>query len=234
MSNTNKILEQCVFDIVKKNGNPFNNWHSMKNGEKDLLDRIKDKINIIFDVGSRYNSEMLILNKECHYFDPVKEFIDKLSSQNNNNKSAYFNNFGLGDVEKDSWYYPKYESFYDRTVSCKKSDDKNKVLLKIKRAEDYIMEHNIQNIDFLKIDTEGFELSVLKGFGEHLKNVKIIQFEYGGTFLDNGVKLIEVINYLKSFNFTRFSYIVSNGTIPITNFDDHYKYCNIVCINNNI
>ena len=57
--------------------------------------------------------------------------------------------------------------------------------------------NNIKNIDFLKIDTEGYELNVLKGFEDFLENIKIVQFEYGGTFLDNNTKLIDVINYLK-------------------------------------
>ena len=77
----------------------------------------------------------------------------------------------------------------------------NKIMLKVKTASSYIEEHNIENIDFLKIDTEGFELNVLHGFKDHIKKVKIIQFEYGGTFLDSKVKLLDVVNYLKQFNF---------------------------------
>ena len=67
-----------------------------------------------------------------------------------------------------------------------------------------------------------------------MKNVKIIQFEYGGTYLDNNIKLVEMKNYLETFGFTDFSYLVKNGSIPITDFKDHYQYCNIVCINNNL
>ena len=226
-------IEMLAFKNVN-NGNPFNNCNSMTNGEYDLLNRIKSHIKLIFDVGCEADSEMLIFEGECHYFDPVKDFIDKLSSQENKNKLSYFNPFGLGEEEKNLWYYPKYQSFLDRVKSCKISDDKNKLLLKIKKAEDYIVEHNIEHIDFLKIDTEGFELSVLKGFSKYLHRVHLIQFEYGGTYIDNGIKLIEVKNYLESFGFNRFSYLVQNGTIPITNFDDHYHYCNIICINKNI
>ena len=86
-------------------------------------------------------------------------------------------------------------------------------------------------VDFLKIDTEGYELNVLQGFEDTLENVKIIQFEYGGTFLDNNTKLIDVINYLGSKGFYKFSYLTNNGTVPILDFNDHYQYCNIVCIN---
>ena len=37
------------------------------------------------------------------------------------------------------------------------------------------MEKNIETVDFLKIDTEGFELNVLLGFGDFLaKNVRFL------------------------------------------------------------
>ena len=76
-----------------------------------------------------------------------------------------------------------------------------------------------------------YELNVLQGFEDFLENVKIIQFEYGGTFLDNNTKLLDVIKYLELKGFYKLSYLTDKGTELITNFDDHYQYCNIVCIN---
>jgi hypothetical protein len=110
---------------------------------------------------------------------------------------------------------------------------KNKVPLNIIKGADYVAEKNIECIDFMKIDTEGYELNVLKGFEDFLEKVQIIQFEYGGTFLDNKTKLYDVIEYLELKGFSNFSYLTSEGTVPITNYDDHYQYCNIVCINKN-
>jgi FkbM family methyltransferase len=192
---------------------------------------IKDKIECIFDVGCRADSEFVNFAGEVHYFDPVNQFIEELKKNKNVNKSAYFNNFGLGEENKQTYYYPKYQSFYDRTNSCRISDDANKILLDIKTGKDYIINNDIKNIDFLKIDTEGYELNVIKGFEDYIENIKIIQFEYGGTFLDNKTKLIDVINYLEQKGFYRFSYLTSNGTEIITDFSDHYQYCNIVCLN---
>jgi len=211
----------------------FNNCIPSTNGENRFFNMIKDKINIIFDVGCRSDSEFLHFKGEVHYFDPVREFIEKLKKQPNSNKTAYFNTFGLGNQTKEIYYYPKYQSFYDRIISCRVSDNSNKVLLHIKKANDYIIENNIKSIDFLKIDTEGYEFNVLKGFDSFLENVKIIQFEYGGTFMDNNTKLIDVIDYLKVKGFHKFSYITSNGTELIRDFADHYHYCNIVCIHKN-
>ena len=52
-----------------------------------------------------------------------------------------------------------------------------------------------------------------------------------GTFLDNKTKMIDVINYLEQKGFHKFSYLTANGTEIITDFSDHYQYCNIVCVN---
>jgi FkbM family methyltransferase len=211
----------------------FNNCNSKTNGEEKFFTCIKDNIHIVFDVGCRSDSEYINFCGEVHYFDPVNEFIENLKNQTNVNKTSYFNNFGLGDENKELYYYPRYQSFYDRTKSCHISDDAHKILLHIKRGSDYVINNNIKMIDFLKIDTEGYELNVLKGFGDFIKNINIIQFEYGGTFLDNNIKLIDVKEYLEQNGFYKFSYLTNDGPTIITDFSDHYQYCNIVCINKN-
>lgn len=211
----------------------FNNCNSKTNGEQKFFETIKDKTSVIFDVGCREDSEFTMFNGEVHYFDPVNNFIENLKKQHNVNKISYFNNFGLGTENKELYYYPKYQSFYDRVNSCHISNDSEKILLNIKKAKDYMIEQKITNIDFLKIDTEGFELDVLEGFESFLENVKIIQFEYGGTFLDNNHKLIDVIKYLEQKGFHKFSYLTNDCPVFITDFTDHYQYCNIVCININ-
>lgn len=209
----------------------FNNCDSKTNGEHAFFMKIKDNIDVVFDVGCRSDSEFLCFKGEVHYFDPVQEFINKLKEQPTSNKLSYYNAFGLGDEPKYIHYYPRYQSFYNRLVSCKINDDTNKVSLSIKKAKDYIVEKNIQKIDFLKIDTEGYDLLVMKGFEECLDIVNIIQFEYGGTAMDNNTSLHDMIQYLCERGFHKFSYLTSYGTEPIVNFDNHCQYCNIVCVN---
>lgn len=211
----------------------FNNCDSRTNGELLFYNTIKGQIDVIFDVGCRKDTEFLDFTGDVHYFDPVHQFIDELSNQHLQNRKSYFNKFGLGENNAQIYYYPKYQSFYNRTKSCSVSDEKNKIILDIKKGKDYVLENNIDKIDFLKIDTEGYELNVLRGFEDFLPKVQIIQFEYGGTFLDNGLKLIDVVEYLKSYGFDNFAYLTSNGTESITDFTDHYNYCNIICIHRN-
>lgn len=48
------------------------------------------------------------------------------------------------------------------------------------RGDEFCQENGIDHIDFLKIDTEGHDLNVLRGFGGMLTSgaISVIQFEY--------------------------------------------------------
>lgn len=212
----------------------FNNSNPITNGELKFYNSIKNSIKTIFDIGCRSDTLFNNFSGEVHYFEPIKKFIDKLQLQKNSHSKSFYNNIGLSDIQSETYYYPKYQSFIDRYKSCKYSDAHNKILLKTIRADEYIEQNNIEEIDFVKIDTEGYEFKVLKGFGDKIYNVKIIQFEYGGTYIDNEIKLLDIINYLKEKGFDNFSYLSPNGLVKITNLDDHYNYCNIVCFNKKI
>lgn len=210
----------------------FNNDNPYTNGEVSFLNKIKEDCSIVFDVGCRNDSLFRDITCEVHYFDPNKKFINQLRKIENKNSKSFFNNFGLSDKECELNYFSEYQSFIDRSKTIQ--IDSSIEIFKIKTAKSYLDTHNINKIDFLKIDTEGFEFNVIKGFGEKLNIVQIIQFEYGGTFRDAGISLIEIINYLKEIGFNNFSYLNENGTETIENFEDHYQYCNIVCYNKNI
>jgi FkbM family methyltransferase len=183
----------------------------------------------IFDVGSRSDSEFTRYSGIVHYFEPVPEFISALEKQTTKNTRSFYNPFGLSEHAALLEYYPAHQSFHNRVVSVGKDDSANKKILRVESAKQYISEHSLQKIDFVKIDTEGHEFSVLKGFGDALSIVDTIQFEYGGTYKDTGIKLREVINYLREHGFSNFSYVAPGGVVPISDFTDHYQYCNILC-----
>ena len=85
----------------------FNNCNPKTNGEHKFFMDIKDKVNVIFDVGCRSDSEFIHFEVEVHYFDPIKTFIDKLKQYKTKNTSSYYNVFGLGNENNQFYYYPK-------------------------------------------------------------------------------------------------------------------------------
>ncbi len=73
--------------------------------------------------------------------------------------------------------------------SISKSYDPNfsKTICIVQRGDDFCKKLNIESIDFLKIDTEGNDFKVLKGFENKIKNnkIRLIQFEYGPFAIDS-------------------------------------------------
>lgn len=235
-----------IFELVK-------NIASHENGELDFLKKIINDIDVIFDVGCRKDSAFIDFKKEVHYFDPMEEFISNLQKQKNKNIIKKFNSFGLGNENISKRYNIRSQSIV-RNSGGKFTN------IKIKKGFDYCKDNNIKSIDFIKIDTEGYELEVLKGMGDILKNIKIIQFEYGGTYISAKITLNDVITHLKNHGFHKFAYLqpnnkivlfedicdmsikmshyVNKNTPPVkvkTNgkWNDHWCYSNIVCINKN-
>lgn len=209
-------------------GRCFNDCTPETNGEIRFYNSIKDRCTVIFDVGARDNSQFFDFPNEVHYFEPEPILFGMLELKGiATSQKAHFNNFGLSDENKTISYYNDYSSFLHRNISIPGCPDRNEQL-EVRRGDEYMNAKDVNRIDFLKIDTEGYELKVIKGFGERISDIGIIQFEYGGTYMDAGITLKEVVDYLSEW-FTDFSYLHGEGTEPIGVIHEHYSYCNIVC-----
>ena len=70
------------------------------------------------------------------------------------------------------------------------------------KLENYISKNNIDYIDLIKIDTEGYENETILGLGDKIKNVKLIFFEhhYDNMIIKN-YKFKDLHNYLIKNNF---------------------------------
>ena len=87
-------------------------------------------------------------------------------------------------------------------------------------------------IDFIKIDTEGNELPILRGMPGLIKNgcIKTIQFEYGLCTKECGYTLEEAFKLLESFPY-RYRLPENTGIIPVVEFVpdmEDYQYSNFV------
>ena len=50
--------------------------------------------------------------------------------------------------------------------------------IKIITLDYFIQKNNIQNIDLIKIDTEGYEYNIMKGLSKYSPKIKMIYFEH--------------------------------------------------------
>ena len=73
-----------------------------------------------------------------------------------------------------------------------------------KRMDNYLIENNISNVDFIHMDVQGAEIMVLEGAGEMIEKVKLIWLEVENVSLYKNQPLkSDVEHYLKEKGFTK-------------------------------
>jgi hypothetical protein len=74
----------------------------------------------------------------------------------------------------------------------------------VTRGDDYLADRRIPTVDLLKIDVEGGELEVLRGFERslHGQRVGAIQFEFNAWAVQAGVRLLDYYDLLLPLGFT--------------------------------
>lgn len=173
---SNYIIEGYENDYVFQTINKTNNFY-----EVAILDKWTPKFNearAILDIGSNLGNHTLYwaekLNYEAIYaFEPYKPTFEKLQNNINNNnlKNVFLVNKGVGNVSGFA-----HASFTDETnmgattleYSSKQDDD----AMEIVSIDSFVVENNINNIDFVKIDVESFEPFVLEGMKNVLTQMK--------------------------------------------------------------
>lgn len=131
------------------------------------------------------------INKGCGDTEEVLEFYD------------YANNDGS---EHASLLRKVFDSMYKAPMSIHK--------VQVIKLDNYMRQNNIDFIDFLKIDTEGYEYNVLKGCIDAIKadKIKAIYFEFNTMNIVNKVFMRDFVEILPKFQFFR---ILQNGLIKI-------------------
>ena len=196
---------------------------------KDYLEN-KD----ILDIGSNIGLiSMAISNnlkyKSIHLFEPNLEYLEYSKKILNTHNNIFFNNVGVGNINEEKILYSnKNENIGWNTFLTKDPlqndnfiNNMDKSLCKIIKLDDYYK--NILNIDFIKIDVEGYEAYVIEGAFELIKKFKpYIYIEVGwGTnhpywnynlkiynkLFDIGYKTIEFTNKTEDILFEPFDKI---------------------------
>ena len=192
-------------------------------------------IDIFLDVGAHKGESINFFLKELNIkniysfeasqinFDELKKRLPRLIKKFNET-NIYIENIALGAIEKkvilkqfnesssstisdineNSSYFKKKHKYINKKKNNTFYQNVETFTIPLSK---YLMNKKIDNIDFLKIDTEGYELNILIGLKNDIKNVKIIFFEH---HYDN------MIN--KDYNFGDIHSLLTNN-----NFKKIYK-----------
>ena len=115
----------------------------------------------------------------------------------NESSSSTFN-----PINKDSKYYKRKEKILS-FLKFNKNNLQNKLETRIYPLSHFKEAQDFKKIDILKIDTEGYELNILKGLSEdQLKKIKYIYFEHHyDLMIKKSYTYHDIKNFLNKNNF---------------------------------
>jgi FkbM family methyltransferase len=188
------------------------------------------KFEIFFDVGAHRGETIKLFTKnfkieKIYSFEPSKINFDYLKknslnfSETKKNVQIITENFAFGDknndikikhlsesssstineIDTNSKYFKKKSFLLYNNQDNKFYKEENTIQ---KKLCDYILDNNISKIDFLKIDTEGYEMKVLLGLEKEFKKISIIMFEHHfNDMIVKNYKFRDINNLLRVNNF---------------------------------
>lgn len=174
------------------------NYDICTNGEMAILVRLAGTGNVktVFDVGANRGewcdlAIKLFPGAEIHAFEIVPETFNHLQRRFGSVRNVVLNGIGLSNREGpiNVYFLPEHHAL--ATCVAGFSEWFHGYYPTIQRVstitgDHYCTSKGIEAIDFLKIDVEGFEPQVLRGFKGMLSRARIdvIQFEYGYVNID--------------------------------------------------
>lgn len=238
---TNERLKDFIIieDSVNLDGIGYNNCNMQTNGEKEVLKAIQP-VDIVIDVGAHKGEWSLNVvlqqqNVTIYGFEPLPMLWENLQ------KALEKYHFSLVPIalsdtsgEKQFVYYeklPGMSTLHQRPLQETQLEMIPYYLtVPTQRLDDFCEKNNIDRINFIKIDTEGNEAAVLLGCEKMLnaKAIDIIQFEYGGCYIDSKTTLKQIYDYLTQRGYSIYR-IYGSGLIKVSIWRDNlenYFYCN--------
>jgi FkbM family methyltransferase len=171
------------FIVSAENKNP----DFMANGENWLWGRLASlDMDCVFDVGANVGDWSIgaskkLKTKKIYAFEPIPHTYNLLIN-NIGNLEIYPQKIAISDFTGElEMNFSIEKSYLSSSISNADNTSFQKANCKVQRGDEFCNIFNIGVIDFLKIDTEGNDFKVLKGFENKIKSneIRLIQFEYG-------------------------------------------------------
>lgn len=235
-----KILHEVTNFIETSYANEGSDFAS--NGERDLLKKlIPANFKVAIDVGANtgaWSNAALSFWPNCkiHAFEVAPDTFQSLKARFDASPLAdrvVLNDFGASDTNESQvmYYYPQSPELTCETPRHV-TEEAVPFEARLIRLSDYCRSHNLDTVDFLKVDVEGAEHRVFKGFSEYLNSRKVtcIQFEYGAFSIETRFLLADYFELLsKNYCLGK----IYPSYVDFTTYDwrmENFRFCNYLCV----
>ncbi|MGL5807618.1 MAG: FkbM family methyltransferase [Xenococcaceae cyanobacterium] len=212
------------------------------NGEALLATTIAPHVNSFIDVGANKGEwvEIVLPNLKKVgsglLYEPNSFAYAKLVDRFIHIEGLNIKNMALGENICEKIFYESRKASNLSSLVSKNYADVIEKIVEVTTLDSESQKHGLTKIDFLKIDTEGYDLNVLKGAQGLLsqQNIGVLQFEYNRNWLDAGSTLYNAIKFLESLKYKVFL-LKSDGLYQFRYewYGEYYEYSNFVGISPN-
>jgi len=152
----------CGFEIIRtKDG-------KIKRDGISFCDDVKkryENVATIFDIGAHHGGSTIKFRQkfeasDIYSFEPVESNYEKIRNNIQGEKIKVYN-IGMSDTKGEKEIYIKEDSKNHSVEKSKKGDETEKS--EFSTVDNFCDKKSIQKIGILKVDTEGHDVSVLKG-----------------------------------------------------------------------
>jgi FkbM family methyltransferase len=209
-------FNNLVYGLAIRGLGVYNYSNSKISGEQWLLDNVVKSLGrelVVFDVGANVGNYTKILidagvdAKSIYAFEPNPVTFDILSKNLSTIKHVFPIKVALSDqagkmllFDRDDEKSSSHASLSQKIFAEIYMVDNNEKLVQVDTIDSFSKYKNIDFIDFLKIDVEGYEINVLKGANNLLgsRKIRCIQFEFTQLNSTIGVFFKEFYDILSS------------------------------------
>lgn len=148
----------------------------------------RESLRVVFEVGARHGDESRALAEmlpaaEIHAFECNPATMETCRQKLGRLSNVRFHGHALGSREETRVFYPFIvddnpgSSSFLRRVDAARTQDREGVPVAVRTARAVLEEAALTTVDLLCMDVQGFELEVLRGFGDRLRDVRFVIME---------------------------------------------------------
>ncbi len=185
----------------------------MKSGF-DVASKYIEKSEVIFDIGANIGTASIIMSMmnphaKIYSFEPHPVTFKSALEISGLNKigQVIYNNIGLGEESGKKLLFEVNSNNAGMNRMVSGGEDYPSIEVRVEKMDNFVSDNQINRLDFIKIDVEGYEYAVLKGGSETLKKFHpVLYIEIDDNNLkDCGSSAAEVINLIRTYGYNTFS-----------------------------
>lgn len=207
-------------------------YFGFKEKSKEHLIEIAKQGDVVLDIGANIGETSLRLAQKVQSggrvfaFEPAQfnytQLQKNLSLNAFKNISAYPLGIGAFEGEFTLYTIDRHNKGKNKISENKSLDAKNETI-RLTTIDQFMKSNQIEKVDLIKLDIEGFEMKALKGGQETLKNYRPKLFiEVDNQLLvEQGSSAKELFNYLISLNYE----LTEADTKHLLGLSSNYEHC---------